>query len=138
MPGGTEWKKRYDAKYPGQFQVYSPYFYDATMMLADAMKRANSWDPKVYIPFLQKADRKSTRLNSSHLVISYAVFCLKKKKTANVALRPQGFDQIIGSLLVSHIGIIKHTTVNIEYGIDDGTMLLPKGVKMIIGGLLGI
>src|SRR5256885_4308475 len=28
------------------------------------------------------ADRKSTRLNSSHLVISYAVFCLKKKKKA--------------------------------------------------------
>src|SRR5256885_16964409 len=27
-----------------------------------------------------QADRKSTRLNSSHLVISYAVFCLKKKK----------------------------------------------------------
>src|SRR5256885_10688301 len=27
----------------------------------------------------QDADRKSTRLNSSHLVISYAVFCLKKK-----------------------------------------------------------
>ena len=56
MPGGTEWKKRYDAKFPGQFQVYSPYFYDATMLLADAMKRANSWDPKVYIPFLQKSD----------------------------------------------------------------------------------
>src|SRR5256885_8505035 len=33
-------------------------------------------------------DRKSTRLNSSHLVISYAVFCLKKKKTDtnNIAL----------------------------------------------------
>src|SRR2546426_7052979 len=31
--------------------------------------------------FLKRmADRKSTRLNSSHLVISYAVFCLKKKK----------------------------------------------------------
>src|SRR2546426_5257818 len=29
---------------------------------------------------LSHADRKSTRLNSSHLVISYAVFCLKKKK----------------------------------------------------------
>src|SRR5256885_12029934 len=28
----------------------------------------------------QRIDRKSTRLNSSHLVISYAVFCLKKKK----------------------------------------------------------
>src|SRR2546426_11475183 len=30
--------------------------------------------------FLARQDRKSTRLNSSHLVISYAVFCLKKKK----------------------------------------------------------
>src|SRR5256885_8402241 len=30
-------------------------------------------------------DRKSTRLNSSHLVISYAVFCLKKKELAYVA-----------------------------------------------------
>src|SRR5256885_12575553 len=29
---------------------------------------------------LPNLDRKSTRLNSSHLVISYAVFCLKKKK----------------------------------------------------------
>ena len=29
------------------------------------------------------ADRKSTRLNSSHTVISYAVFCLKKKKNKN-------------------------------------------------------
>src|SRR2546426_7495221 len=28
-----------------------------------------------------RRDRKSTRLNSSHLVISYAVFCLKKKKS---------------------------------------------------------
>src|SRR5256886_13455571 len=29
-------------------------------------------------------DRKSTRLNSSHLVISYAVFCLKKKKKKSI------------------------------------------------------
>src|SRR2546426_8096836 len=32
---------------------------------------------------LPNPDRKSTRLNSSHLVISYAVFCLKKKKTSS-------------------------------------------------------
>src|SRR2546426_8026863 len=31
-------------------------------------------------------DRKSTRLNSSHLVISYAVFCLKKKNNTHTAL----------------------------------------------------
>src|SRR5690242_21179295 len=32
---------------------------------------------------VQAADRKSTRLNSSHMSISYAVFCLKKKKNKN-------------------------------------------------------
>src|SRR5256885_8185869 len=40
-------------------------------------------------------DRKSTRLNSSHLVISYAVFCLKKKKHLKDTLggRPPRFGQ---------------------------------------------
>src|SRR5256885_10260398 len=33
------------------------------------------------VPLYSGTDRKSTRLNSSHLVISYAVFCLKKKRT---------------------------------------------------------
>src|SRR5205814_6730912 len=33
----------------------------------------------LYLPFGNCRDRKSTRLNSSHLGISYAVFCLKKK-----------------------------------------------------------
>lgn len=58
MPGGEAWKKRYDAKYPSQFQVYSPYTYDATFVLVDAMKRANSTDPKVYNPELIKANFK--------------------------------------------------------------------------------
>src|ERR1022692_4117317 len=38
-------------------------------------------------------DRKSTRLNSSHLVISYAVFCLKKKK-----------NSLVGRQNVGHVG----------------------------------
>src|SRR5256885_7237109 len=46
---------------------------------AAALKGCDS----VHLPATQqgfdKVDRKSTRLNSSHLVISYAVFCLKKK-----------------------------------------------------------
>src|SRR5438034_9155358 len=33
---------------------------------------------------VRREDRKSTRLNSSHTVISYAVFCLKKKKKKNI------------------------------------------------------
>src|SRR3989442_11747994 len=38
-----------------------------------------------------EVDRKSTRLNSSHVRISYAVFCLKKKKTPSVSRFPPAF-----------------------------------------------
>src|SRR6266446_9209438 len=37
----------------------------------------------------RRTDRKSTRLNSSHLVISYAVFCLKKKKKHQIKFNTQ-------------------------------------------------
>lgn len=63
MQGGSEWKKRYDAKFPGQFQIYSPYAYDAAMVLADAMKRANSVDPKVFTTFIGKTDYKGVTAN---------------------------------------------------------------------------
>lgn len=63
MQGGADWKKRYDAKFPGQFQIYSPYAYDATMVLADAMKRANSVDPKVFNAFISKTDYKGVTAN---------------------------------------------------------------------------
>ena len=53
MPGGKTWKSRYDAKYPGQFQVYSPYTYDGVHVLVDAMVRAGSADPKVYLAKLK-------------------------------------------------------------------------------------
>src|SRR2546426_7899805 len=48
-------------------------------------------------PYDAKADRKSTRLNSSHLVISYAVFCLKKKKKTSVP---------VSSLVIVHDGVL--------------------------------
>src|SRR5256885_5503339 len=42
----------------------------------------------------QVRDRKSTRLNSSHLVISYAVFCLKKKKINQLVNVSVSFEKI--------------------------------------------
>src|SRR5256885_9123825 len=54
--------------------------------LAAAAARIGDRD-RLYRPgrtALFSGDRKSTRLNSSHLVISYAVFCLKKKKNYSV------------------------------------------------------
>src|SRR5256885_12518311 len=46
----------------------------------DAKAKAKKSKRKVDVQAPCTSDRKSTRLNSSHLVISYAVFCLKKKK----------------------------------------------------------
>src|SRR3712207_8357746 len=44
-------------------------------------------EPHVVV-HLEELDRKSTRLNSSHANISYAVFCLQKKSPAGVSSRP--------------------------------------------------
>src|SRR3712207_9444206 len=44
-------------------------------------RRLPDGDGTALIPEFVRGDRKSTRLNSSHANISYAVFCLKKKKT---------------------------------------------------------
>src|SRR5256885_3810360 len=54
-------------------------------------ERVGSLDPRNSTPLFSRrrlflADRKSTRLNSSHLVISYAVFCLKKKNNKQFLL----------------------------------------------------
>jgi branched-chain amino acid transport system substrate-binding protein len=66
MTGGEAWKKRYDAAYPGQFQLYSPYTYDAARVLVDAMRRADSVDPAVYVARL-----RDTRLDGITSAISF-------------------------------------------------------------------
>src|SRR2546429_9141258 len=55
-------------------------------LLADPRLCGEDSRAALALPTLQVPDRKSTRLNSSHGYISYAVFCLKKKKTVTYAL----------------------------------------------------
>ena len=55
MPGGKAFGDAFTAKY-GQIQLYSPYTYDAVMVMVDAMKRANSTDPAKYLPEIAKTD----------------------------------------------------------------------------------
>src|SRR2546426_6101010 len=56
--------------------------YTVTLTVTDNQGASGTTSKSVTVaaPNQQPTDRKSTRLNSSHLVISYAVFCLKKKK----------------------------------------------------------
>src|SRR5256885_10923303 len=60
-----------------------------------------------------RVDRKSTRLNSSHLVISYAVFCLKKKK--NIRGSRNSFVIITGAdeALCSEAACVQQTCVEL-------------------------
>src|SRR5438445_1182225 len=57
--------------------------FDGLAGLADGLGEARAVDAGDF----GFADRKSTRLNSSHANISYAVFCLKKKKIAHAATK---------------------------------------------------
>src|SRR3712207_7030610 len=49
--------------------------------------RSGAWSPGEDVADAPVQDRKSTRLNSSHANISYAVFCLKKKNKNKITLR---------------------------------------------------
>src|ERR1039457_7580858 len=64
-------------------EIYTLSLHDA---LPISISNSASLEPPVPVcfPWLSAADRKSTRLNSSHLVISYAVFCLQKKNACQV------------------------------------------------------
>lgn len=67
MPGGEAWKKRYDAEFGASaFQLYSPYSYDGTMVLAHAMMKAKSVDPKKYLPFIQNVDYNGVTKKNIH------------------------------------------------------------------------
>ena len=55
-PAMDKFRADFKAKYNVEVQVYAPYVYDAVKLLADAMKRAESADPAVYLPFLAKTD----------------------------------------------------------------------------------
>src|SRR2546430_3941845 len=47
-----------------------------------------------WVTSARRSDRKSTRLNSSHSQISYAVFCLKKKKKTNISKQQQVYENL--------------------------------------------
>lgn len=57
MPGGLDFKGRFEAKY-GPIQVYAPYAYDAVMVLVDAMRRADAYEPAKVLAELPKTDLK--------------------------------------------------------------------------------
>ncbi len=56
MPGFKAFNDKFKAKFNAEVQIYAPFEYDAVRVLVDAMKRANSTDPKTYLPEVAKTD----------------------------------------------------------------------------------
>src|SRR5437868_11761457 len=81
-------------------EIYTLSLHDALPILPTCLapRRINGLRSTFSDHFLSSimVDRKSTRLNSSHVSISYAVFCLKKKKKAQQRL----YDVGVGDLIV--------------------------------------
>src|SRR5437773_11124088 len=89
----------YPIRYPSLLTLFFFFFFNDpaptalyTLSLHDALPICAQWrssaaastgssrTESIVLGFVIRRDRKSTRLNSSHITISYAVFCLKKKK----------------------------------------------------------
>src|SRR5256886_3592066 len=69
-----------------------------------------------------KADRKSTRLNSSHSQISYAVFCLKKKKKNSNPCRP--YPIVLQNLIFKTLTLLHRENQGTYYEITGASLML--------------
>jgi len=56
MPGGADFKQRYEARFKQPIQLYAPYCYDAVNVMIAAMQRASSAEPTAYLPELAKTN----------------------------------------------------------------------------------
>src|SRR5690625_3358838 len=61
--------------------------YRSSLVIGSALARLIAIESRLRWESSASLDRKSTRLNSSHVAISYAVFCLKKKKKTKVIVK---------------------------------------------------
>src|SRR5215510_15688865 len=82
---------------PATTEIYTLSLHDALPIFEEAAQlctRASSL-PALRSEHPRLEDRKSTRLNSSHVAISYAVFCLKKKKFKVGLIGTMAHDDVV-------------------------------------------
>src|SRR3712207_9019021 len=89
---------------PGQHRQAKTMAERARRFISAGLLRA-SWGRGSFWNSVHEGDRKSTRLNSSHANISYAVFCLKKKQIADyvTSRHPSVLDDPLNSTLTLYV-----------------------------------
>ncbi|WP_408351917.1 branched-chain amino acid ABC transporter substrate-binding protein [Paraburkholderia aromaticivorans] len=63
MPGGKSYVERYKKRFGNEVELYSPYAYDGTTAVLNAMKKADSVDPHKYLPVLKATQMKGVTTN---------------------------------------------------------------------------
>lgn len=63
MPGGATFNRRHKERFGAPVDVYAPYAYDGAMAIFTAMKKANSTDPKKYLPYLSAIELHAVTRN---------------------------------------------------------------------------
>src|SRR5260221_2752562 len=74
------------------YKLIKGYFFNTISLPLPFMRQCYRFQQSLLHPPANSGDRKSTRLNSSHTVISYAVFCLKKKKQCSLVFNSTKLD----------------------------------------------
>src|SRR5207248_1382604 len=92
------------------------------------------WEPGSQA--LIKSDRKSTRLNSSHRTISYAVFCLKKKNHQMSRVQPRDFDNAVELVLTHLPKFVLYSTYGNLYSVIYLPIIILSMARMHLGARL--
>src|SRR5207249_6817046 len=79
------WLRHDDSRHNREGRFHGPLFSPAILEVSNLLRAGIQILPVRFRIGRPESDRKSTRLNSSHVSISYAVFCLKKKRMRNLS-----------------------------------------------------
>src|SRR5258708_15334261 len=91
-------------------EIYTLSLHDALPIYGEARGALEAQDDRPRrASWRRQEDRKSTRLNSSHQIISYAVFCLKKKKKKPEMTNRDENDDVLSVLVIGQSRAERHS-----------------------------
>jgi len=106
---GPEFKDKFSKKFGVEIQLYAPYVYDAVMVMADSMKRANSVEPGMYLPEVGK-----TKYDGVTALIQFDEFGDLKGGAISMYQYKGGKLEYVETLGGDAVGAIKETAAEMK------------------------
>jgi len=112
---GPEFKDKFSKKFGVEIQLYAPYVYDAVMVMADSMKRANSVEPGMYLPEVGK-----TKYDGVTAVIEFDEFGDLKGGAISMYQYKGGKLEYVETLGGDAVGAIKEAAAEVKDAVKAG------------------